>query len=319
MSTMLLSKAFQGYNFDKSAYYSPNTIKAYQIVHRNMIDFLGDIPVRQVTPQQLTQFIIYMQHDYKPKRSSGDDSPISPNYLDLHWKGVRSFFNWAHKTLDIPRPDLDMPRPRFARAHVKPFSEDEVRLLIKGCEQTPSVSRNGKAYSRRIITVHRNKAIILTLLDTGLRINELLRITIRDVDFDTGEILVAPFGTGYKTKPRIVYLGTTARRSLWLYTAKMDNANSSDRLFPITDNAARLMLRRLGKRVGIPNVHPHKFRHTFAIHYLRNGGDIFTLQKILGHSSLDMVRYYLDIANADVARAHRRASAVDRWNRDRPF
>ena len=323
--SMLLSKAFQGYNFDKSAQYSPNTLKAYQVVHRNMIDFLGDIPVRQVTPEQLTQFIIWLQNDYKPNRSNGDDSAIAPSYVDLHWKGVRSFFNWAHKALDIPRPDLDMPRPKFTRAHVKPFSEDEIRLLIKGCEQTPSVSRKGKAYTRRIITVHRNKAIILALLDTGLRIGELLRLTVRDVDFDTGEILVAPFGTGRKTKPRFTYLGATARRALWLYVAKKEDPRPSDHLFtsddysPLTDNAARLMLRRLGKRVGIEDVHPHKFRHTFAIWYLRNGGDVFTLQRILGHSTLDMVNHYLAIAKADVATAHRRASPLDRWARHRAF
>lgn len=77
-------------------------------------------------------------------------------------------------------------------------------------------------------------------------------------------------------------------------------------------SSIRLVLHRLGQRAGVRRVCPHKLRHTFAIQYLRNGGDALLLQRLLGHSRLEMVRHYLVLADTDADKAQRRASPVDR-------
>lgn len=73
------------------------------------------------------------------------------------------------------------------------------------------------------------------------------------------------------------------------------------------------MFAAIGRRAGVPHFHPHRLRHTFAIQYLRNGGNAYTLQAMLGHSSLEMVKHYLRLAQTDVDTAHKRASPVDNW------
>ncbi|MGA2490692.1 MAG: tyrosine-type recombinase/integrase [Anaerolineales bacterium] len=317
---MLISKCIEGYFFDKTTTYSKKTLDAYHFVFNNLINFLGDKEITEVTPDDLKRYINWLREDYKPVRPSGDTSPLAPASVDLNWKGVRSLFHWANDELGVPRPDLKMPRPSFKRPHVQAFSEDEIRRLLKACEYTVDKAHNGSShvYRQRRPTAHRDKAFILTLLDTGLRLGEALRLTIGDVNYETGEIIVAPFGTGKKTRPRVVLLGATSRRAVWLYVARLQNSDPSDRLFPMSPVSTRMLLDRLGERAKVPNVHPHRFRHSFALWYLRNGGDIFTLQRLLGHGSLDMVNYYLDIERSDIATAHKRASAIDRWNKISP-
>ena len=78
--------------------------------------------------------------------------------------------------------------------------------------------------------------------------------------------------------------------------------------------ARLLLIRSLGRRAGVRKCHPHRFRHTFAINFLRNGGDAYSLQEMLGHTTLEMVKRYLKIAQVDVEKAHRRASPVANWN-----
>jgi site-specific recombinase XerD len=81
----------------------------------------------------------------------------------------------------------------------------------------------------------------------------------------------------------------------------------------MTREYLRQLLHRLGVRAGISKVHPHRYRHTFSINYLRNGGNVFTQKELLGHSDLEMTEKYVRIAQVDAAKGHRKAGPVDNW------
>ncbi len=82
---------------------------------------------------------------------------------------------------------------------------------------------------------------------------------------------------------------------------------------PYHRKALYKLVRRLGEKAGVPHCHPHRFRHTFAVNFLRNGGNVYALQMALGHTTLEMVEAYLKLAQADLEAAHRQASPAANW------
>jgi integrase/recombinase XerD len=161
------------------------------------------------------------------------------------------------------------------------------------------------------------------LLDTGLRASELCALNVGDVDLKSGQVRVKHGDPGGAKggKGRVVFLGQTARRSLWRYLATRQDGDEPDApLFlgkwqrRMNKNVLRQLIARLGAKAGVAHAHPHRFRHSFALTYLRSGGDVFTLQALLGHSTLEMVQHYARLAQVDIEHAHRRASPVDNWH-----
>ena len=152
----------------------------------------------------------------------------------------------------------------------------------------------------------------MLFLDCGLRLAELANIKLGDVDIDTGTIVIR---RGKGGKGRVVHIGNKAQKALWRYVS-LYRRGDNDSLFvgamgqPLAAAGVQTVIERLGHKTGV-RVHPHKLRHTFAVSYLRNGGDIFSLQKILGHSSLASVRMYLDLFSTDIKKQHQRFSPVD--------
>jgi integrase/recombinase XerD len=165
-------------------------------------------------------------------------------------------------------------------------------------------------------TGNRDRAILITLLDTGLRASELCKLTVKDYDPKTGRIGVKQ---GKGKKDRTVYLGTAARRVVWRYLADRPNAKPGEPLFATRElthldrDNLRHLIERTAERAGVEHANVHRFRHTFAINFLRNGGNLLELQRLLGHERLDTLHIYVQLAQSDLRAAQTMASPADNW------
>jgi integrase/recombinase XerD len=290
--------------------YSHSTIDQYRWALERLADYLHDPPIEQVTTENIRAWLAWMRTEYKPTRPNKSAVPLSDASLFAAWKAVRAFYKWASPEFGVSNPSSRIPPPRHASPPIVPFSQDDIKALLKVTERTATAKTETRArFTMPRPTARRDRAIILLLLDCGLRVSELCRLSVADVDLAGGSVVVRPFGAGIKSRPRILPLGASCRKALAVYL--LDRTDGL--LFDMNRDAVLKLLVRLGKRAGVRDCHPHRFRHTCAIQFLRNGGDVFALQRLLGHASLDMVRHYLDLAQVDDERAHKKASPVDNW------
>lgn len=306
-----MSKSLTGWRLHMlSGGYATKTVDNYLPQMQRVIDWLGDPEADDVTVWDLEGFLTELR-----------ETGVSEATRQAYWRSIRSYFKWAalKKGLGIPRPDTELQMPCVPEPEIQPYTEQEIQALLKACSYTAlsrETERRPSRYERP--TADRDRLIILMLLDTGVRVSELCRIRFRDVDLDERSVVIRPFETGKKSRSRTVYVGATTAALLWKLSAENEDPDnylfaSSRRNKPLDRYAVKNLLERLGKKAGIPDCGAHRFRHTFAVQYLRNGGDIYTLKRLIGHSSFRMVQRYLQLSEADSKRAHRKASPVDNW------
>ncbi len=237
------------------------------------------------------------------------------NLLDLASSGILAVAQVAER-LAASNPVREVLPPKPEKPAIVPLSQADVRMLLTACERSRAYSRPGKRISDHARpTALRDKTIILLLLDTGIRASELCGITALDVDLKNRRIVVMGKGDKGRTLP----ISAETAKSLWRYMSARQDAPAREPLFasqaggPLDRQALLALLVDLGKRAGVNDVHPHRFRHTFAITFLRNGGNVYELQMALGHTTMEMVRTYLALAETDLQRAHEEASPVTNW------
>jgi integrase/recombinase XerD len=307
---MRLSQAIDGFLLHTALGLSRHTVSDYSNTLRQWLAFLGDDPeVASVTADHVRRFLYYLRVD----------RDLAPKTVKNAHTGLSAFFTWLEAETGQQHVIRGrIASPKAGSREIVPLSRRDVRSLLDACDRSViwhGEKRAGATTARA--TRLRDRAIIVCLLDTGMRAQELCSLLVGDVDIKTGAVQIRH---GKGDKGRVVYLGVSAREALWRYLNKRKKPMTDDPLFattqagPMDRNALRKLLLAAGQRAEITeSVGPHRFRHTFAINYLRNGGDVFTLQRLLGHSTMDMVRRYLALAEVDVADAHRRASPADNW------
>ena len=308
---MKFSTAIQGFTIARiSEGYSSDTLKNYTIHLTQVAQYLGDPEVESITANDLRLWFYHLRTSYIPARHNNNTEPLTETSIHSKWKAIRSFFNWATHELKTVNIAKDIPAPKYTTKAIIPYTQAEIKAMLAACEYTePACTGARKSYQQRRPTAARDRALVMLLLDTGLRIGEVSRLRRADLDLTTGQLIVRPNARGLKTAGRSVYVGKVCLRQLWKYLT----THAGEYIFDdMSLGAMKEMISYLGDRTHT-HAHPHKFRHTFAIEYLRNGGDVFTLQRLLGHKSLEMVNKYLTIVRADIEAAHRRASPVDNW------
>ncbi|RAQ95953.1 tyrosine-type recombinase/integrase [Thermogemmatispora tikiterensis] len=243
-------------------------------------------------------------------------------------RSIRAFFHWVQRQ-GILEDDLfkQVTFPKAGRPLVQIITEEEFERLLQAC--TPPGKREIGPLADRART--RNQAILWVLYDTGIRVSELTSLSLGRVDRKKGVLTVL----GKGSKEREVAMGRNCQRYLYYYLdnyrpgeeelAEWGNAGDdhvflSETRSPLTKDGMEMLFKRLKKRSGITGkrVSPHILRHTFAVNYLMNGGDIFSLQQILGHEDIATVRHYMHMTNAMVQDQKRKYSPGDHLSKHMP-
>lgn len=219
-------------------------------------------------------------------------------------RAVKAFFNFLRnieRVIDRHGFD-DFVISGTDKSGIETFSQSQITRLLS--EADP-----------KLFTGVRNYTIMLTFLETGVRLRELCDIDIPDVNFTDRVIKILGKNGSYRYVPFQAKYANVLRQYL-----KVRGSSPVDSLFITHDDtklsrrAVQQFLSRYGKKANITDkrVSPHTFRHTFAKMYIQNGGDPFSLQQILGHSTMDMVKVYVNMFGKELDEAHRKFSPLSR-------
>lgn len=285
-------------------------------------DFLKDRHVQGLSPKtirfyrdKLNLFAAFMEGQEIKQLSQLDKNAVrlfllwleehghNPGGRHAHYRAVKAFLRWWDNEAepdDWRNPIQGIRGPRVDIPPLKPIPTSVVLALLKTCGND------------RLLDV-RDRAVILALLDTGARAGEFCRMDISEVDYITGGIVVA------KTKnrnPRQVFISRKTRQAIKRYIKLRHDSNVA---LWISKNAERLEVDTLrgilldrARKAGEQPYSPHSFRRAWALAMLRAGTDVFTLQRLGGWRSMQVMRRYLDEDDTDTRRAHEQGSPVDR-------
>jgi integrase/recombinase XerD len=290
--------------------------------------FLTDCHIRRLSPQtieyyqcKLTGFIAFAEAQQAKNLDQVDAALLRRFFLWLEetghnaggrhafFRALRAFFRWLENEYEgYTSPLRKLKPPKVDNPPIEGASMDEVQAMLDVC---------GKSF-----TGCRDKAILLVLLDAGIRAGELLALDWTDIDLVTGRVLIRK---GKGGKFRVVFLGRLARQAMRKYAGQRNDdhpavfvsAATGERL---TYGSLRAILTRRAKQAGLKQVpSPHDFRRAAALQMLRNGADVVSVSRLLGHSSLEVTKRYLAQTETDLQQAHQRASPADVSLAKKPF
>ena len=259
---------------------SERTLSYYKTTVEKLLDRITD-PIRKVTTDDIREYLASYQ----------GLNDCSKTTIDNIRRNISSFFTWLEEEdYIIKSPMRRIHKIKTTKTVKEVISDEEIEKMRDKCKNL------------------RDLAIIDLLYSTGIRIGELVRLNIDDIDFEERECIV--FGKG--DKERRVYFDAKTKIHLTDYINSRFDTNPA--LFVTLDapydrlqiSGVEIRLRRLGRELGINKVHPHKFRRTMATRAIDKGMPIEQVQKLLGHSQIDTTMHYAIVNQTNVKVAHRK-------------
>lgn len=296
---------------------SPKTIVGYRQVLHLVFAFLSErVPTSPTlddfTLKHCEAFLDHCIERGKQSRHPSDDKyvPLSQETLRTYTRTLKAFASWLaapkqRYTQDNRLQYLALPKK--AETYKLPLDVTEIQALADSCDATTVLGS-------------RDIALLLTLIDGGLRAMEVARLRVADVNSDSGQLFIA---AGKGKKSRTVTVGDDTCRMLRRYAffrdALLNAPSSPDTTFfltvqgrAFTYDGLKEWMRRLGKRAGVPRAYLHLLRHTSAVQTLEvPGSDLFTLQNKLGHADITTTRRYLYMTTGKLSERQRTFSPID--------
>ncbi len=276
---------------------SPNTIEFYSKIFNKFLAFMQshypDIPVDQIDHFMLREYILELKNHH------------SPGGVNHHIKALKILFKFmVGEELVSENPTKKISKLRYEQTVIPTFSNEQIKKMLE-------VTKTQMDFAGV-----RNGALITLLYDTGCRISELLNLKICDVQMDEKVLVVK----GKGAKGRVVPFGHRSLVALVKYLSKRSKLFGKEGILfrtkqgkPLTLRMTNKTIERIGEKANIQNVRlsAHTFRHSFAKSWLMNGGDPFSLQRVLGHTTLDMVKNYVNMTYRDIQSQHSKFSPGD--------
>lgn len=281
----------------------PASLRWYSSLLGAFCDDFQNHDITHVSAQDLRGYIIglrarvsrYVDAPQKPEQGGG----LSDASISGHIRALHTFWKWVSVEYDLPNPMRNIKRPRFQKPLPKAIdASDFIRIF-----EATSLDDMGK----------RDRAILAFLADTGCRVGGLVSLTKTNLFLDAHRAVVIEKGGNPRT---VVYTAYTARLlTVWLQAHEF----VTDSVFPsmttgqpLTTWGVSQVLERLKDKSGVRGrVNPHSFRHNFAREYLRNGGDVATLSRLLGHSTITTTAaYYAVFSTDELAEFHEKYSPL---------
>jgi integrase/recombinase XerD len=261
---------------------TPKTVRFYRQSFKAYTRSVGSI-----TPDR------FVLNDFVIKLREGGMSPSGTN---VYIRGMNSFLSWLWENNHIGE-----------RLKIKQIKEE--KKIIQTYNETQLIAFLN--WKPKTWTDFRMHALVYTLIDTGARIDvELLNLKRQDILID--DLLIKLSGKG--SKQRMVPMSFELRKVLIHWLRK----NEFELVFPTRDGCKQGYrnvfrdFKNLCKKLGLDVTGFHRFRHTFAVEYVRSGGNIMYLQKALGHSTLQMTRRYTELNDDDLKQMHKKTSILSR-------